>query len=104
MNCFCSSEVTKSHMTQELSENRTNRAEVNKLDAEIAKIREKLAEVKDQLEESSKETAREKAKNVSLSKHVEVSIIRLTTHKIKNSAYIAGFWSVLVSFLPHLNV
>ncbi|KAK2191714.1 hypothetical protein NP493_47g04026 [Ridgeia piscesae] len=64
-------EVTKSHMTRELSENQTNRAEVDKLDAEVAKIREKLAEVKGQLEESSKETAREKAKNVSLSKHVE---------------------------------
>jgi len=76
-------------MTRELSENQTNRAEVDKLDAEVAKIREKLAEVKGQLEESSKETAREKAKNVSLSKHVEVSIIRVITHK--RSAYITGF-------------
>lgn len=60
-------------MTQELTENQTNRTEVDRLDTEVAELRERLTEVKGQLEESSKDTGRERAKNVSLSKHVEVS-------------------------------
>ena len=59
-------------MTQELSENQTNRSDVGRLDTEVADLTKRLTEVKDQLEGSCKDTAREKAKNVSLVKHNEV--------------------------------
>lgn len=51
-----------------------NNEQVRKLESELGSMRERLSVVSQQLENNGKELTREKAKNKSVSKHVEVSL------------------------------
>ena len=67
-------ESTKTKLEGELSSNKTNMAEVKRLEREMTDLQGRLDEISTKMEKSTKELQREQLKNRNASKHSQVSV------------------------------
>ena len=95
-------ESTKVRLEGELSGNKTNMAEVRRLEKEMTDLQDRLDEISSTMEKSTKELQKEQLKSRNASKHSQVRVIqgvqcRMVLMVIFLKLHVNVFWFVVAT-------